>query len=434
MPSVRPIARIRLPSSAFARAAPLAAAAVWWAACSDPSAPAGLRVTAVAPTDGQIGVVGAELPLPLSVRIESEGEPRAGVTVSWEASAGTIRPTRTVSDAAGLASATWTLGPETGTMTARSKVEGALGSPVSFHATGRAPVVRAKPVGSSDGQTGLVGAKLARPLRVQVRSEGVLQAGALVHWYAQDGSVLPTASRTDADGIAVADWTLGALVGDQRVDVTVDEATSVMTSFTAHARPGPVASIAAVGDAARSFPANHASDQALIVRVQDQYGNGVQGQAVTWTVQQGPVGLVSIDETTDSEGQSTAEISPSGAEGDAVVRAALTGTDLAEEFTIAITQSTFDVHLSANGERSFVSAQNGSSPAVDTIPAGRAVTWILSFDYDQHAIASVGQPAFSGGDFPYANPSLVTVTFATPGTYRYTDPYLPGSAGTLVVQ
>ena len=57
MSPVRPIARIRLPRSAFAYAVRVAAVAVWLAACSDPSAPAGLNVTAVDPTNGQIGVV-----------------------------------------------------------------------------------------------------------------------------------------------------------------------------------------------------------------------------------------------------------------------------------------------------------------------------------------------------------------------------------------
>ena len=127
MSPVRPIARIRLPRSTFPYAVRVAAVAAWLAACSDPSAPAGLKVAAVDPTNGQIGVVGAELPLPLSVRIESDGEPRAGVTVSWEVSAGTILPAQTVSDAGGLASATWTLGPEIGTMTATTTVEGAAG-------------------------------------------------------------------------------------------------------------------------------------------------------------------------------------------------------------------------------------------------------------------------------------------------------------------
>ena len=39
------------------------------------------------------------------------------------------------------------------------------------------------------------------------------------------------------------------------------------------------------------------------------------------------------------------------------------------------------------------------------------------------------------GDFPYyANPSTVSVTFTTPGTYHYADPYFPSVTGIVVVQ
>jgi hypothetical protein len=356
------------------------------------------------------------------------------VTVDWAVSAGTILPVHTVSDAGGLASATWTLGPEIGTMTATTTVAGAAGSPVSFSATGRAPVLTARPVSPTDGQTGAVGTPLPLPLRVQVRSEGVLKSGALVHWNAQAGSVSPAASTTDADGIAVAEWTLGTVPGNETVSVAVEGAPSYVTVFTARVVPGPAAAITVVGDAAPTFPANHVSGQAMVALVGDRYGNGIPGQEVTWTVRQGPVGLVSIDGITDSDGRSTAELEPTGAEGDAVVRAAADGTGLSADFAITISPSTIDVRLSALGAHPFVSVQNGSSPAVDTIPVGRGVTWILDFDYDQHSIESVGSPSFVGGTFPYAIPCLVTVTFATPGTYHYTDPHLPGSAGTLVVQ
>ena len=425
---------IPLNGSAFTRAARLAAVAVWLVACSDPSAPAGLKVTAVDPTNGQVGVVGGELPLPLGVRVESDGEPRAGVAVEWKTTAGTIVPAHSVSDAAGLASATWTLGPEVGPMTATSSVAGASGSPLVFSATGRAPRVRAEPVAPSDGQSGVVGTALSSPLRVKVTSEGEIKAGATVHWHALAGSVSPETDTTDAEGIAVAEWTLDTVAGTGKVEVTVGDGPSPMMFFSAMALPGPAVGITAFGDAGTELPANHASGYGLAARVLDQYGNSVPGQAVTWSVQQGPVGLVEIDGTSDAEGLSTAELDPTGETGQAVVRAALVESGQSAEFAFTITEPTFDVQLSANGAHSFVSAQNGSSPAVDTIPAGRGVTWILQFDYDQHAIASVGLPSFEGGIFHYAVPSLVTVTFAIPGTYQYTDPDVPGSAGTLVVQ
>lgn len=434
MAPIRPIARIRIAPSTFPNAMRVAAAAAWLLACSDPSAPAGLKVAAVDPTDGQIGVVGTALPLPLSVRVESDGEPRAGVTVDWAVSAGTIVPAHTVSDAGGLASATWTLGPEIGTMTATTTVAGAVGSPVSFSATGRAPVVRATPVPPTNGQSGMVGTALPLPLQVQVTFEGEPKAGAIVHWHTPAGTLSPEASTTDAEGFAVTGWTLDTVAGTGKVEVTVDDEPSPATFFTALAQPGPVAAIEVLDGAAVTLPENHASGHALTARVEDQYGNGIPRQAVTWTVQEGPVALVEIDGTTDANGLSTAEIDPTGETGEVVVRAAVAGSGQSAEFALAITAPSFDILLNAAGAHTFTSGQNGSSPAVDTISAGRTVTWILSFDYDQHAIESVGLPSFVGGTFPYANPSVVTATFTSPGTYHYTDPYVAGSAGTLVVQ
>ncbi len=434
MSPVGPIAPIRFPRSTFPCAVRVAVVAAWLLACSDPSAPAGLKVAAVDPTNGQIGVVGTALPLPLSVRIEADGEPRAGVTVDWAVSAGTILPAHTVSDAAGLASATWTLGQEIGTMTATTTVSGAAGSPVTFSATGRAPLVRATPVPPTDGQSGVVGTALFRPLQVQVTSEGDVKAGAIVHWHTATGSVSPEASTTDAEGFAVAEWTLDTVAGTGKVEVTVDDGPTPVTFFTAIAEPGPAAGIAVFDSAALTLPENHVSGHALTARVEDQYGNGIPRQAVTWTVVEGPVTLIEIDGTTDADGLSTAGIDPTGETGNAVVRAAVAGSGQSVEFTLKITAPSFDILLNAAGAHTFTSGQNGSRPAVDTITAGRTVTWILNFDYDQHAIESVGSPSFVGGTFPYAYPSVVTVTFTTPGTYHYTDPYVAESAGTLVVQ
>ena len=84
----------------------------------------------------------------------------------------------------------------------------------------------------------------------------------------------------------------------------------------------------------------------------------------------------------------------------------------------------------------FVSSQNGSkTPAVDTIPAGATMTWTLvDFDYGQHGVKSVGIPSFKGEDFAYTALPTVRVTFTTPGTYSYNDPYQPTATGVVVVR
>ena len=62
------------------------------------------------------------------------------------------------------------------------------------------------------------------------------------------------------------------------------------------------------------------------------------------------------------------------------------------------------------------------------------MTWRLEFDYDLHGVRSVGSPSFTGGDFPYSANPTVSVTFATPGTYSYQDPYFTTVTGIVVVR
>jgi plastocyanin len=205
--------------------------------------------------------------------------------------------------------------------------------------------------------------------------------------------------------------------------------------FSARALPGPAVAIDAAGGSDQKLPANHPASASLIAVVTDQYGNEIPGQMVTWTVESGPVAFLTMGGATDSAGRSSSVVTPTGATGPAVVRGALPGVGASTDFALTILSPTFEVVLFTHGAFAFVSSQNGSrSPAVDTIPAGQTMRWTLQFDYDVHGVAPVGMPTFTGGDFPYATPSTVSVTFATPGTYHYTDPYNPAVTGIVVVQ
>ena len=75
-----------------------------------PTTPPVLTVSAVAASEGQSAPAGNPLPLPLRVRVQSDGTPKAGVMVTWQASAGTISPDSSLTDVSGEASATWILG------------------------------------------------------------------------------------------------------------------------------------------------------------------------------------------------------------------------------------------------------------------------------------------------------------------------------------
>jgi plastocyanin len=220
--------------------------------------------------------------------------------------------------------------------------------------------------------------------------------------------------------------------------VTISGSGVAVGSFNATALPGPAAVIAKAGGDGQTLAVNFRTFPRLIVLVTDQYGNGVPGETVTWTVESGPVAVAFVGGVTGDNGQTTCVVSTSGTQGAAVVRAALAGLGVAVDFGLTVGPPVdLLVTLNPIGQLAFVSKQNGSrNPAVDTVAVGSAMTWLLDpFDYDLHSVVSVGTPSFAGGgDFPYANPSTVSVTFTTPGTYHYADGYNPAVTGIVVVQ
>lgn len=88
--------------------------------------------------NAQVGQVSAALATALAVLVtDANGDPVAGETVAWQvgAGAGTVSGATSVTDADGIASITWTLGPATGPQVVTAGVDGLTGSPVVFTAT-----------------------------------------------------------------------------------------------------------------------------------------------------------------------------------------------------------------------------------------------------------------------------------------------------------
>jgi plastocyanin len=85
----------------------------------------------------------------------------------------------------------------------------------------------------------------------------------------------------------------------------------------------------------------------------------------------------------------------------------------------------------------FRSAHNGSqNPAVDTVAVGSTVTWTWTGTGTvSHSVQSDAAPSFASSAILSGDGRTYSVTFTTPGTYRY-DCAVHGSAmtGTIVVQ
>jgi hypothetical protein len=210
------------------------------------------------------------------------------------------------------------------------------------------------------GQTATVGTALANELVVQVddqsgnpmagvevtyavsSSSGSVMAGAAAALSESfdGGSVTPSSTSTGSDGRATTVWTLGTTAGDQEVTASV---TGIGTSavFTATATADVAVSVTLVsGDAQSGFP-NTPLSNPIVVKVADQYDNGVDGEAVDFSVLSGGGSITASDTTgTDGNAQATWTLGPAvGANTAQASATGLTGSPIA----LSATASTLTV-------------------------------------------------------------------------------------------
>ena len=133
------------------------------------------------------------------------------------------------------------------------------------------PVIAKTATKSGDVQTGIVGEPLPDDLRVVVTRDGAPAPGITVTWSTASGSLDPTSSETDADGVSSSTWTLGTTLGNVAAAASVPNATGSPETFAATAIAGtPTGSIVQVltdGSGNRFSPTN------ILVQV---------GTTVTW--------------------------------------------------------------------------------------------------------------------------------------------------------
>ena len=99
----------------------LVAAGAAMASCGGDSSTPSDDTIAKAPAnsgDGQTGSVGQALANALRVLVTVDGEPQPGVSVIWSTTDGSLAPSSVTTDADGISTTTWTLGPTTGAQTA----------------------------------------------------------------------------------------------------------------------------------------------------------------------------------------------------------------------------------------------------------------------------------------------------------------------------
>ncbi len=188
----------------------------------------------------QSGLVGTQLPIPLSVQVVDafQNPIPSDVSFSVVSGGGAVSPLNVTTGFSGVATAVWTLGPSEGTQLAR-----ATSGPLTWEFTATAAATAGLPsvieIVSGDDQSGAAGAELIDDLVAVVRDpQGIGVAGVDVTFQPSEGTLDNTVVTTDASGVARARWTLGPTVGSQTVTASATSLTPVI--FSAEGRdPGP---------------------------------------------------------------------------------------------------------------------------------------------------------------------------------------------------
>ena len=299
----------------------------------------------------------------------------------------------------------------------------------------------AKASNSGDAQTGQVGQALGAPLQVVVTDGGAPAAGATVSWSttAANGSMTPTSTATDANGIATSSWGLGTVAGPQSAQATLSGASGSPITFTATATAGPATTLAEAGGNNQTGQINTALALPVQAKVTDEFGNGVAGVDVGWAATGATVGAPTVP--SNGSGVSAATVTLGATPGPITITAtsndptgvALTGSPVT--FSATAAEQPPPPPPSSNANVSVVN--NQFNPASLTISAGTTVVWTWDASAQNHNVApAASEPVRSGN--PVNGPHTYQYKFNTPGTFVYFcevhGSSLGGMRGTITVQ
>jgi plastocyanin len=257
----------------------LVAAGLVLAGCGggDGGGPSPTTVIAKTSGDAQDGIVGQALAKPIQVLVTESNAPLAGATVTWalEISDGVFTPASAPTDANGLASTVWTLGPFQGTQIATATVSGSSTASVRFTATAAhdVPVLLAKVTG--DNQSATVNTPL-RHVEASVQDQfanGV--AGVGVSWSVSSGTVTPEADVTGPGGLSSVQVILGGTAGPVTITATADGLTGSPLVFNATAVAIPTQADVRLGNIFFTSDRNSSTNPAV--------DTIAVGGTVTWT-------------------------------------------------------------------------------------------------------------------------------------------------------
>lgn len=238
--------------------------------------------------DGQSGVAGEELAQDLVVRVrDAHGNPIPTATLTAVASGGTATPAQATSTP-GEFRLRWRLGSTVRSYTLTVSGGTTAAARTTFTATAQPGAVARVERVSGSGQTGRVGDRLAQDLVVRLLdANGNAVPGATLVASAEGGVPVPVSGVSSASGEFQFGWRLGTVARSYTITAAAGSDVSLQTTFTATARPGPLASLDILsGDGQRVMEGAQLPDS-LEVRASDAHGNAIAGLPVRWTVTHG---------------------------------------------------------------------------------------------------------------------------------------------------
>lgn len=299
-------------------------------------------IAGVAGADQHISA-GRTLPAPVVVRVLSlRGRPIAGAPVYFATAdgQGRVDPETALTDSAGRARTTWTLGDTPGPQRLFARTE-RLDSAMTVLAEADPVAANVRHVLIGDGQVGPVGDTLPQPVGVRVTdSTGRALSEIPVTWTGVDGdSLLPLRARTDSLGEAHVHWVLGPSAGMHRARVQIG-ATRALPAYplTALARPGAPKSVVIERGTGQRGVAGSALGQPVVLRVADAYDNPVAGATVTFAPSHGSTSDTVL--ATDSAGRVRVQWTLGGPRGQQKLSARVSGVTKPVEVSATVSVGT----------------------------------------------------------------------------------------------
>ena len=243
----------------------------------------------ISQTSVTMSFLGETVTLTAALR-DQNGQPASG-SISWSVDNSSV-----VTVVAGLLTA---LQNGTATVTVSS---GSLSKPVAVTVQQLATQIT---IVSGGGQSATVGQALGEAVVTRAADAGgtVVEAASLRFVVSSGGgSVGDSAVATDAQGLASTTWTLGTVAGPQQIDVSVAGATSVLLQVSATGLAAAADSLVKSSGDLQSGAVDQPLSEAIVVQLQDEFGNGVAGGEVTFAITGGGGAVSAETVTTNSDG------------------------------------------------------------------------------------------------------------------------------------